>query len=772
MDGSVLMLFGRDGGDSVIQKSTDNGQTWTHWRTLPSGVGEIIDWVIYDGATVYAACENGFYGTTRFGPAKQRLSGANYASIALQPGFNPNDPDNSVVLIGGGDGGADDGQALVSDDAGNTWGTAATVGSGDVFVAFDSNGTPYFATSESTVKTATISGNKLTKIANVKDSGGDSVDADNISGIYIAPDNALYVMAADTSTGSTTYTYDAEGTVDLSGTNAWAEGNVTVEQDIGFNPTEIISINTIPDNSILWTIADGAPFVNNELLDVVGTSFEVVSGAPTDLDGWMQVQGVTSGATGTVEDVQQALTGPFWFVGATCSVIDHLIIARVNEATIALTDEDISGVFMDGETLNIIDCDLLGNATGGVTGSITVQGATSLEEDSIAIDIATDLGFDLDEVVMCSSSTIDAEATGTAGSSTTNEALLRLLLDEPEPVDELGNVWEIKPISDATCLWGSNSFNTLWTVVSNYELWALEDSLSGPVQGVTVSSIGETKAIVSWAAVVGGEDASGDDNDITYQIVVLNGGEDVLTTTKTSMMLTGLLDNTDYTVHVRVAPQTDSVYSSRWSDAATFTTVEAIQQPTNLVPENGMQDAPLLPSFVWTEVSNAVEYEFQLSTDPAFGSLIVDTTTENTAYTCQTELAYDTNHYWRVRAVSATGTKSTWCFSNFHTRVEAIPPVTVEPPPTPTINLPAPQVTVIPPDVNVTLPPPQVTVVPPDVTVDVPPVVTVTQQPQPTLVLPEPEPEGTPVYIWVIVAIGAILTIAVIVLIIRTRRVV
>jgi hypothetical protein len=117
---------------------------------------------------------------------------------------------------------------------------------------------------------------------------------------------------------------------------------------------------------------------------------------------------------------------------------------------------------------------------------------------------------------------------------------------------------------------------------------------------------------------------------------------------------------------------------------------------------------------------------------------------------------------------------SGWCFSNFHTRVEAIPPVTIEPPPTPTIDitLPAPQVTVVPPDVDVTLPAPQVTVVPPDVTVDVPPVVTVTQQAPPTLVLPDEPDPGTPVYIWVIVAIGAILTIAVIVLIIRTRRVV
>ena len=265
--------------------------------------------------------------------------------------------------------------------------------------------------------------------------------------------------------------------------------------------------------------------------------------------------------------------------------------------------------------------------------------------------------------------------------------------------------------------------------------------------------------------------------------------------------------------HVELMPSSfkgvsDGPWTSRWSSDVTFYTLECVATPVNIVPYNGMQDAPLLPSFLWDHgsceepngtvtptmtptlgESNAEYFEFQLSTDPAVDSdgfisgLVAGTPTNidapTMAYTQTDELAYDTNHYWIVRAVSTDSLSgemaySGWCFSNFHTRVEAIPPVTIEPPPTPTIDitLPAPQVTVVPPDVDVTLPAPQVTVVPPDVTVDVPPVVTVTQQAPPTLVIPEAEDPGTPVYIWVIVAIGAILTIAVIVLIIRTRRVV
>jgi hypothetical protein len=241
--------------------------------------------------------------------------------------------------------------------------------------------------------------------------------------------------------------------------------------------------------------------------------------------------------------------------------------------------------------------------------------------------------------------------------------------------------------------------------------------------------------------------------------------------------LSNLDDNKTYQVKVRVS--VGKKFHSRWSSTVSFTTVESIAMPENQVPYNGMQDAPILPSFVWSAVPNAVSYEFQLSVEADFATRIIDTTIAApvTAYTCETELAYDTNHYWRVRAVSATGPKSLWCFSNFHTMLEPIeplPPVTIPPAPTPTIILPTP--TVVPPDITVVPPPVEVTVVPPDVTV-IPPAVTVEVPPPVTIEVTEEvvelvTEEITPVYIWIIVAIGAVLTIAVIVLIIRTRRVV
>ena len=122
---------------------------------------------------------------------------------------------------------------------------------------------------------------------------------------------------------------------------------------------------------------------------------------------------------------------------------------------------------------------------------------------------------------------------------------------------------------------------------------------------------------------------------------------------ETMAVITGLDDNSDYSVMVRVPA--GYPFQSRWSTSVDFTTLEAIATPANIVPDNGEQGISTLPSFVWGMVGNAVTYEFQLSTDPAFSSTIVDISIDAplTAYTCTVPLAYDTNHYWRVRAISA-----------------------------------------------------------------------------------------------------------------------
>ncbi len=652
MDGTNVMLYGQDsGGNYEIWKSTDNGQTFNLWRTLNAPADEIMDWVVYDGSTVFCALDdaNGFLGTTLFGPNKVGLPGVSGVSIALQPGFDPDDPANSVVLLGD-----DSGNIFISGDAGTTWSAPQNIGSGDVYVAFDAlfgdNGLVYFATSGSTVGQAAVNSTAtgLTGVTTLKDSNLDTATAAaGFTGIRVAPDNALYAIGGD---------------------------------------------------------------------QMVNPGYD----EPAEVSGTIDLLGDDSAND-------------------------------VNGVAIALQQINvISGTFVDAETINVSAATLAADSSTIVSGTIYLTGATSSATGSIDVTIFT-AGFNMGEGVTIDASaltcTVDTIAATTVPGTTD---LYRLLLHEPM------NVWELENRNNAMGLWLTEGSNFVYTIVSGSTPYALMDTLSGPVTGVTVTNIGETTAVVSWNAMTGAT---------AYQVLV-PAGATFTSTGATSGKLSGLTNNTSYTVKVRVAP--DKMFSSRWSAAAAFTTLEAIAVPIPRVPAQGLQNAPLLPSFVWDAVTNAVSYDFELSTDPAFASTIISTSVTVSGYTfAGPDLAYDTNHYWRVRAKSATGTISAWCtIQNFHTRTEEEPPIVLPDPVTPvvTVNLPQPTVTVVPPDVNVT-------VAPPDVIVDIPPIVTVTEAPPITLELPEREAE-TPVYIWIIVGIGAVLTISVIVLIIRTRRVV
>jgi hypothetical protein len=356
---------------------------------------------------------------------------------------------------------------------------------------------------------------------------------------------------------------------------------------------------------------------------------------------------------------------------------------------------------------------------------------------------------------------------GVPGSTYEDTYMFRLLLHQAD------NIWESAYNPYMEEMWYSEGSNIIWAEVDEFAddtLEAFEDFLSGMVEDVTAAEVNAsagnpTKSVsVSWTQLNGAAEylilaIASPTNIVAGTATVPTGtvAGDTLTT-----VIPGLDPATEYTVMVRV--NDGMPYQSRWSAPAMVTTDDYILPPVPEVPAQGLQGAPLLPSFVWQAASGAVSYDFQLSTSPDFSSLLVDTNVTATGYTASTELAYDTNHYWRVRSVAADNTVSAWCtIQNFHTRTEEIPPVTVEPQPTPTVILPTP--TVVVPDITVN--PPAITVEPPAVTVPIPASTVTTVNP----VIQMPEDE-TPVFIWIIVAIGAVLTIAVIVLIIRTRRVV
>lgn len=137
-------------------------------------------------------------------------------------------------------------------------------------------------------------------------------------------------------------------------------------------------------------------------------------------------------------------------------------------------------------------------------------------------------------------------------------------------------------------------------------------------------------------------------------------------------------------------------------------------------PAGGAQDVnPTLVGFSWAPVPGATEYQVIVATDAALTATVGGTPATVTGNSYQvTGLDYGTTYFWAVMAVEPTVSPQNT--GTFTTMMEGAPPVTVEP------------------------------------------------QPTPTIVMPD---TSTPAYIWAVIVIGAVLVIAVIVLIVRTRRV-
>jgi hypothetical protein len=186
----------------------------------------------------------------------------------------------------------------------------------------------------------------------------------------------------------------------------------------------------------------------------------------------------------------------------------------------------------------------------------------------------------------------------------------------------------------------------------------------------------------------------------------------------------------------RVRVSQGNPLASKWSTAVPFSTKvqsanldDGITAGNRLSPVSGATGVSTMPAITWGAVSGATGYNFQIATDAGFTSMVdsKDGLT-STVYSPAAALEPNKVYFWRVQAVSGTNVGD-WVTSAFTTAGGS----SVSPDPTQVSD--------------------------PDITV-----------PAPTIIV-NPAPATTPAYIWVIIVIGAILVIAIIVLIARTRRV-
>ena len=521
----------------------------------------------------------------------------------------------------------------------------------------------------------------------------------------------------------------ADGTLALGGVDGAIatsdDGGVTWDvDDVGDGD---VSVAFGPDGTLYAATSD------SEVLVVDATDTSDFEALEDSLDGtaeadsfsgiWVAPDGAVYAIGG--DGVGASSLGP---ADVNVGTIDLLsgVTVQVNEFDISgFGIATLTGTFVDGEDITILAADVKAISSSIAMGDIYVEGDISGATGIITIQvydatnpfqlITPQFVYPMDMGIVEGDIAIDTDVSIIPG-VTGDTNMFRLLPDVSN------NEWETEEIDGAMGIWGTNGSNIVWTVVEGDELWALEDTLTvapllvSPANGATV--VGTASATLTWTLPDGAKDVV---------VVVVGGTVGTITVASDdlSATVTGLTDNTEYTwcVQVPVDKPFQSPKSAYWK----FTTTDSVEPPVvapSLVPANGDYNVPVAgPAFAWAGVPALDGYLWELSTDPLFGTLVAEADLAVSYYVHSGTLDYNTAYYWRVAAYSDVGGISTWVTSVFTTETPAADPVVVE---------------------------------------ENPPTVV-------TLTIPEDE---TPTYIWAIIFIGLLLTIAVIILLVRTRRVV
>jgi hypothetical protein len=113
-----------------------------------------------------------------------------------------------------------------------------------------------------------------------------------------------------------------------------------------------------------------------------------------------------------------------------------------------------------------------------------------------------------------------------------------------------------------------------------------------------------------------------------------------------------------------VVPASQAVLSHGHAAASKRSRAGGLRAPSLQRPRNGAS-VPSLPSFTWAAVAKATAYQFQLSADRHFASVVQSFVhkgsieTHNTAATLDKAVP-DGVYYWRVRAVSSKNSSGPW----------------------------------------------------------------------------------------------------------------
>jgi len=94
--------------------------------------------------------------------------------------------------------------------------------------------------------------------------------------------------------------------------------------------------------------------------------------------------------------------------------------------------------------------------------------------------------------------------------------------------------------------------------------------------------------------------------------------------------------------------------------------------PSQLAPADGASDLVLRPEFSWDGLTGVSDYRLQVATDAGFGTVVIDETVTGTSFTPASDLALDTEYFWRVAGNNLCGDGVWSTIFSFTTRQEPV----------------------------------------------------------------------------------------------------
>ena len=193
-----------------------------------------------------------------------------------------------------------------------------------------------------------------------------------------------------------------------------------------------------------------------------------------------------------------------------------------------------------------------------------------------------------------------------------------------------------------------------WSVVWNFTTEGVtipEPTLISPLNNST--DIDFNTVTLEWNSAEGA-------TEYTYEISADNtfaSGVTSETITATNKTLVGLAEDTQYFWRVKAS---DGSTEGNWSVVWNFTTEGVtIPEPTLISPLNNSTDIDFnTVTLEWNSAEGATEYTYEISADNTFTSGVTSETITATNKTL-TDLAEDTQYFWRVKA-SDGATESNW----------------------------------------------------------------------------------------------------------------